>query len=84
MGYQLIAKSQYGFRTGLSTSHAISDLHKEIFSGLDEKLNVCCIFLDLAKAFDTVDHKILLPQLNCYGIKDFSFQLIRSFLTNRK
>ena len=82
--HQLITNSQYGFRTGLSTSHAISDLHNEILSGLDEKLNVCCIFLDLAKAFDTVDHKILLQKLNCYGIRGVSFQLIQSFLTNRK
>ena len=45
MDNQLITNSQYGFRTGLSRSHAISDLHNEILSGLDEKLNVCCIFL---------------------------------------
>ena len=84
MDNQLITNSQYGFRTGLSTSHATSDLHNEILSGLDEKLNVCCIFLDLAKAFDIVDHKILLQKLNCYGIRGVSFQLIQSFLTNRK
>ena len=69
---------------GLSTSHAISDLHNEILSGIDEKLNVCCIFLDLVKAFDTVDHKILSQKLNCYGIRGVSFQLIQTFLTNRK
>ena len=76
MDNQLITNSQCGFRTGLSTSHAISDLHNEILSGLDEKFNVCCIFLDLAKAFDTVDHKILLQKLNCYGIRGVSFQFI--------
>ena len=75
MDNQLITNSQYSFRTGLSTFHAISDLHNKIFSGLDEKLNDCCIFVDLAKAFDTADHKILLQKLNCYG-----FQLIQSFL----
>ena len=84
MDNQLITKSQYGYRTELSTSHAIFDLHIEILSRLDEKLNVCCIFLDLAKAFGTVDHKILLQKFNCYGIKGVSFQVIQSFLTNRK
>ena len=76
MDNQLITNSQYGFRTRLSTFHAISDLHNEILSGLDEKLNVCCSFLDLAKAFDTVDHKILSQKLNCYGIRGVSLQLI--------
>ena len=81
---QLITKSKYGFRTRLLTSHAIFDLHNKILSGLDEKLNVFCNFLDLAKAFDTVDHKMLLQKLNCYGIRGVSFQLIQSFLTNPK
>ena len=84
MDNQLITNFQYSFRTRLSTFHAISDLHNKIFSGLDEKLNDCCIFVDLAKAFDTVDHKILLQKLNCYGVRNVSFQLIQSFLTNQK
>ena len=80
----LITNSQYGFRTELSKSPAISNLHNEILTGLDKKLNVCCIFLDLAKAFDTVDYKILFQKINCYGIRGVSFQLIESFLPNRK
>ena len=39
--------------------------------------------IDLRKAFDTVDHKILLRKLECYGIKGEAFALLRSFLTNR-
>ena len=84
MGNQHINNSQYGFRTGPLTSHAISDLRNEILTGLDEKLIVCCIFLDLAKAFNTVNHKTLLRKFNCYGIRGVSFQHIQSFLTNRK
>ena len=84
MDNQLITNSQYGFRTGQSTSHASSDLHIKILTWLDEKLNVCWIFLDLAKVFDTVDHKILLQKLKCYGIRRVTFQLVQSFLTNLK
>ena len=73
MDNQLITNSQYGFRTGLSTSHAIYDFHNNILTRLDEKLNVCCIFLDLANAFDTVNHKIQLLKLNCYAIRGVTF-----------
>ena len=80
----LITDSQCGFRPGFSTSDAISDLHNEILANLDQKNNVCCTFLDLAKAFDTVDHSVLLKKLPCYGIRGIALQLIESFLDNRK
>ena len=60
--HRLITDGQYGFRPGVSTSDAISDLHNEILSNLDQKNNVCCTFLDIAKAFDTVDHSVLLKK----------------------
>ena len=82
--HHLITGSQYGFRPGVSTSDAISDLHNEILSHLDQKNNVCCTFLDLANAFDTVDHSDLLKKLSCYGIRVIALQLIESFLDNRK
>ena len=80
----MITDSQYGFRPGISTSDAISDLHNEILSNLDQKNNVCYTFLDLAKAFDTVDHSVLQKKLSCYGIRGIALQLIESFLDNRK
>ena len=88
----MITNAQYGFRFGVSTSDAISDLHREIMSNLEKKKKnndddgnkVCCTFLNLAKAFDTVDHSVLLKNLPCYDIRGVTFQLNESFLDNRK
>ena len=80
----LITDSQYGFRPGISTSDAILDLHNEILSNLDQKNNMCCTCLNLAKVSDTVDHSVLLKKLPCYGIRGIALQLIESFLDNRK
>ena len=82
--HHLITDSQYGFRPGVSTSDCLSDLHNEILSNLDQKNNVGCIFLDLAKAFDTVHHSILLKKLPCYSIRGIALQLIESFLHDRR
>ena len=76
----IINDSQYGFRNSRSTAMAIMDLLENITDGLDNKKYVMGIFIDLKKAFDTIDHGILLDKLYHYGIRGPSHDWIKSYL----
>ena len=81
---KLYYNSQYGFRTKHSTELATLELLDRIIKSLDNYESPINIYLDLSKAFDTLDHEILLQKLNYYGIRDNALDLLRSYLTNRK
>ncbi len=82
--YNLLYRRQYGFQNGKSTEHAIIDIQENILNSFEKGEIPCCIFLDFAKAFDTVNHSILLHKLNHYGIRGNALQLIESYLTDRE
>ena len=58
--FELLSSNQFGFQCGSSTSHAISAVYDGLLNNADKKYYSCCLFLDSSKAFDTVDHNILL------------------------
>ena len=79
----IIYNLQFGFRQQYSTYHALINITKNIREALDEGNVSCGVFVDLQKAFDTVDHKILLAKLNHYGIRGVSNDWFKSYLSNR-
>ena len=79
----LLYNGQYGFHENMSTQHAILDIVNSIQSNMDNKLFMCGIFLNFKKAFDTVDHSILLSKLYHYGIRGPVNEWFSSYLNGR-
>ena len=82
--FQLLYKYQYGFRKNHSTDHALIELVDQIRFSIDNNQMTCGIFVDLSKAFDTVNHQILLGKLEHYGIRGKALELFKSYLSERK
>ena len=78
-----IYELQFGFRAKYSTNHALISLTEQIREALDPGKLVCGVFIDLQKAFDTVDHHIILKKLEFYGVRGLSNDWFRSYLTDR-
>ena len=78
-----IFKSQYGFRSKHSCEHAISELVGSILKGLETNKNTICIYLDLSKAFDTLEHSTLFRKMEHYGIRCVALDWFKSYLANR-
>lgn len=79
----LLTDSQHGFRAGRSTETAILQFTKNVYQSLEKKHYLIGIFLDLSKAFDTLNHKILLNKLSHYGVRGIPLKLFESYLSNR-
>ena len=80
----ILHENQFGFRSGLSTSMALLQLVDELTESIDSKKVTIGVFVDLAKAFDTIDHDILLKKMLHYGIRGVALRYFRSYLENRK
>ena len=84
MAKKVINPNQFGFRSGHSTSHALHYSVNHIHKAWEKREHVLGIFIDLSKAFDTIDHKKLLVKLERYGIRGNAHKLLTSYLTNRR
>jgi hypothetical protein len=80
----ILYDKQYGFRTNHSTYMAVLDFVNGISKAFDESMYTIGIFMDLSKAFDTIDHNILLNKLYHYGFRGVSYDWFCNYLTNRK
>ena len=79
-----IYRKQFGFRKKHSTRHTILMITDRIQRAIKEGKYSCGIFLDFSKAFDTVDHSILIKKLIHYGIRGIAIQWFTSYLSNRR
>ena len=82
--FDILTTKQFGFLKRHCTEHAILDLKEYIMNNLEKKEVTAVLFLDLQKAFDTVSHDTLLKKLKHYGVRGSIYELISSYLSDRK
>ena len=80
----ILCNSQYGFRKSSSTELAIFDLYHYVAESIEHKSTALGIFIDLSKAFDRIDHKLLLAKLQYYGVRGTAYNWFYSYLVDRK
>ncbi len=81
---KILNKSQYGFRNQHSTTDAITELVSHILHNFDQRKFTLSVFLDLSKAFDTIDHNTLLKKLYHYGIRGIALDWFKSYLVRKQ
>ena len=78
----ILSSSQFGFRSGASTEHALLKFIDNILKCFDDNKVGIATFMDLSKAFDYVNHKILLTKIKRYGVHSTPLRWISSYLSN--
>ena len=84
MRHNILSPAQFGFRNGCSTTQAIIKLLSHVVQAYHQRQYSACFFLDLKKAFDTVNHSILLKKLEHYGFRGHCYAFLKSYYDNRK
>ena len=81
---EILNDKQFGFRVGHSTEYAILELIDQVSNAFGNNSFVLGVFIDLSKAFDTVDHNIILEKQSMYGVNGNNLKWFHSYLSNRK
>ena len=81
---KILYPKQFGFQRGHSTEHAIVKLANQIYESFERNKYTLGVFIDLSKAFDTVNHSVLIKKLQMYGVRGVNLAWFRSYLANRK
>ena len=79
-----LSKQFKGFRKNHSAQHCLSYMLEIWKKVLDRGGYLCAVFMDLSKAFDTLNHDLLTAQLGAYGLETDALRYMKSYLTNRK
>ena len=82
--HRILYDGQYGFRPKRSTIDAISDFVSDFLPSLDKRNTSLAVYLDLSKAFDTINHGILIRKLEYYGIRGRALEWFTSYLDQRR
>ena len=80
----ILFQFQFGFKKGHSTAQAVSEIADNLRDAIDNNLYTCGLFIDFSKAFDTVNHEILLKKLESYGIRGMPLKWFISYLNNKQ
>ena len=76
--------NQSGFRSNHSTDLCLAQLTDFVTTGMDKQMHTGIILVDLQKAFDTLDHGVLLEKMKYFGFRTFVIKWVESYLSNRK
>lgn len=82
--YNIFADEQLGFRKKKTINMAIHKLISRVVTQMDKRKHICAIFMDMTKAFDYVDHSLLIRKLSAYGIRGSVLKLFESYLSDRE
>ena len=82
--HEILSKTQFGFRKNMGTETALMHYIDHLQNELNDKKHAISIFMDLSKAFDVIDHKILETKLKPYGFRGKFLEFLLSFIKDRK
>jgi hypothetical protein len=82
--FNLFSTEQIGFRKNKNINMAMHNLLETVITAMDKRIPVAALYMDLTKAFDFVDHGILLKKMEAYGVRGVALTLLKSYLSNRK